>query len=261
MTTRARILAVLLLALPAPAVGAVTGVDTLASLGQRVSLRADGDAVVTTTLVLAEAGPGQTLLPFGFDRADSFTVAGRDAALARDSAGTAAPLVRVARRRLLALVLGPGATAGDTIVIRCRVRRLVDWAGALGEFGAYSLSRTFVNDADVSLGSYRLVLELPPGYSVRRFTATEPTFKAEESPVPPYAVGVADRHRFASLTAAHLRPGGRARLAIQAERTARGAVPLVAGIALGLLYLWFFRDILPRGGRMPASSQGPTRRQ
>jgi hypothetical protein len=239
----------LLLVLAAPATAGPAAVDTLAALRQHVALRADGDAVVTESLVLAADGPGRVLLPFGFERADSFVVASGDAAFAPDSGGVATPLVRMARRRLLALELGPTAKAGDSVAVRCRVRRLVDWAEARGEFGAYALSRTFVNDADLSLGSFRLALVMPPGFSVRRITATEPTFKAEESPVPPYAVGVEDNRRFASVTAAHLRPGGRARLAIQAERGTRGPVPLVAGLVLAVLYLWFFRDVLLGRGR------------
>jgi hypothetical protein len=257
MRTRTLLL-LAMLALPVrPAAAApATAIDTLTALRQRVALRADGDAVLTVTLTLAADGPGTLLLPFGSEGADSFTVAGRDAELARDSAGAPQPLVRAARRRLLALTLGPAARAGDSVVVRCRLRDVVDWAAARGEFGAYALSRTFVNDADLSLGAYRLVLDLPPGYAVRRITASEPAFKAEESPAPPYAVGLEDNRRFAMVKAVHLRPGGRARISIQAERTTRGPVPLAGGVVLALLYLWFFRDTLPRGGRAPAAAPG-----
>ncbi len=233
----------LLLALSAPAAALASGVDTLAFLGQRVSISATGDAVVAETIVLAENGPGEALLPFGFEHADSFTVKGRDVALATDAAGAPAALQMAARRQLLAIVLGPVASAGDTIVVRCRVPRFVDWAGARGEFAAYSLARIFINDSDVNLGTCSLMLVVPQGYQVRRITATEPTFKPETSPVPPYSVGAKSGRGFALVKASHVRPGGRLRLAIQAERTDRGRVPLVAGILLAALYLWFFRDL------------------
>ena len=251
------ILLVLFLAVPASVAGAAASVDTLALLGHRVSLTADGDAVLTTTVVRASAGPGEVLLPFGFDRADSFTVAGGHAVFPEDSAGAPAPLRLASRRRLLVLAFGPGAT-GETTLVRCRLRSFVDWAAARGEFSAYALGHTFINDSELSLGTYRLVLDLPPGYRVRRITGTEPAYKAEDSPVPPFAVGLAGGRSFASMKAAHLRPGGRVRLGIQAEHARRGGVPLVAGIALVLLYLWFFRDVVAARVAAMAASQTPT---
>jgi hypothetical protein len=135
----------------------------------------------------------------------------------------------------------------------------MDWEGARGEFGAYSLARTFVNDSDVNLGAFRLVLDVPPGYQVRRITGTEPAFKPEASPVPPSAVGLRGGRGFAWVAAKHVAPGGRARLAIEAERGRRGPVPLVGGVLLVLLYLWFFRDVLaPRrtAASAPQASTG-----
>ena len=251
----------LLLLVSAPSPARATGVDTLAFVGQRVALSTGGDAVVTETVVLAENGPGEALLPFGFEHADSFSVKGRGVALGTDATGAPAPLQRAARRQLLALVLGPAALAGDTVVVRCRVHRFVDWEGARGEFAAYTLARTFINDSDANLGACSLTLVMPQGYQVRRITATEPAFKPETSPVPPYAVGKKDGRGFAVVRVAHVRPGGRARLAIQAERTTRGRAPLAAGILIAALYLWFFRD-LPASRRSaqatPQRSNGST---
>ena len=248
----------LLVIVPTSVAAAPAGVDTLTFLEQRVSVSAGGDAVLTMTAVLAGDGPGEVLLPFGFARADSFTVAGGDVAFPSDSGGAPAPLCLASRRRLLALVLGPGAAAGDTVVVRCRLQRFVDWDGARGEFGAYDLARTFINDSDVSLGAYRLVLEVPQGYQVRRITGTEPAFKPEGSPVPPYAVGAEKGRGFATVRATHLRPGGRARLGIQAERADRGPVPLAAGVLIVLLYLWFFRDVLAPRRTAETASQRST---
>ena len=244
MSPRVGILALLpFLAVATPAAAASSVADTVAFVGHRVTMSAGGDAVLGLTVVLAAPGPAEVLLPFGFERADSFTVRGVGATFPSDSLGRPAPLRRSARRRLLALDLDPSAAAGETLEVHCRLRKFVDWEEARGQFGAYTLARTFVNDADVSVGTYRLVLELPQGYQVRRITATEPAYKPEDSPVPPYRVGALRDRGIASLTAAHLRPGGRARLAIQAERIRRSPVPLLAGAVLVLLYLWFFRDL------------------
>ena len=259
MNIRALAFALLLvLAVPAGAAAAPVAVDTLAFLGQRLSVAPNGDAVVVETIVLAAGGPGRALLPFGCERADSFTVKGRDVAFAAVD-GVPAPLQVVSRRQLLALDLGPAAAAGDTVVVRCHARKLVDWTGARGQFGAYALARIFINDADVNLGVLKLVLEVPPGFQVRRLSASEPAFKPETSPVPPYAVGRAGLRGFASVTAKHVRPGGRVRIAIDAEQVTRATVPLAAGILLVLLYLWFFRDLVtarraPTGA--PPSSTG-----
>ena len=254
MTLRSAALAlVLLLALSAPAAALSSAVDTLAFLGQRVLLSTGGDAMLTETAVLAQGGPGLALLPFGYERADSFTVQGRDAAFAPGAAGARAALRVQARRKLLAIELGPAAAAGDTLVVRCRLRRFVDWSGVRGEFAAYSLAGGLVNDSDVNLGVASLTLVMPPGYQVRRVTATEPVFKAETSPTPPYAVGVANGRSFAVVKAPRVRPGGRVRIALQAERADRGRVPLLAGLLVAALYLWFFRD-LPATRRLAAAA-------
>jgi hypothetical protein len=250
----------LLALIPAPATASPTNVDTLALAEYRIALSADttGDAFLRMTLVLAGAGPGDVLLPFGFARPDSFRIAGRDVAFPADAAGSPAPLRPVAGRRLLALTLGPAAAAGDTVVVRCRLPAYADWEGARGEFGAYDVAETFVNDSDLDIGLCRLVLETPPGYRVRRFTETEPAFKPTTSPVPPYVVGRAGDHGYAMVTAKRLRPGGRVRLGIQAERARRGPVPLVAGALMAVLYLWFFRDILPARRSAASAAQAPT---
>ena len=259
MSLRPTVLALFLLAgVPPSAAAAPAVVDSMAFLGQRVSVSAGGDAVLTVTAVLAGDGPGEVLLPFGFGQADSFTVAGGNVAFPPDSGGSPAPLLLTSRRRLLALVLGPGATAGDTVVVRCRLRKFVDWDGSRGQFGAYDLTRTFINDSDVSFGAYRLALEVPQGYQVRRITGTEPAVKPEDSPMPPYSVGARNDRGFATMTAKHVRPGGRVRLGIQAERAARGPVPLVAGVLLAVLYLWFFRDILAPRRAAATASQAST---
>jgi hypothetical protein len=255
------LLCVPFLLLPAiPAGAAPAMVDTLAVLEQRVAIAADGGAVVTTTAVLARGGAGELHLPFGFEGADSFRLAGRDAAFPRDTAGAPAPLHRAADRVQLAVLVGSAAAAGDTVVVGCHVPAFMDWAGARGEFAAYDVAGTLANDADLDIGTCRLVLEMPPGYQVRRIGTTEPGFKPTSSPVPPYVVGRRGDRGFAAVTAKRLRPGGRVRLALQAEQARRGPVPLVAGALLGLLYLWFFRDVLPSrraaAPPAPASSGG-----
>jgi len=60
------------------------------------------------------------------------------------------------------------------------------------------------------------------------------------------------------VTAKHVLPGGRARLGIEAERAGRGPVPLVAGVLIALLYLWFFRDLLASRQSTEAASQRST---
>jgi hypothetical protein len=245
--------ALLVVTLTAPAVARAQGVDTLAFLEQRLAIRANGDAVLTVTAVLAAGGAGEALLPFGFAAADSFSVSGAGAGFATDSSGAPAPLRRAAGRRLLAVRLGAQAASGDTVTVRCRVRHFVDLPGGRGPFGAYEMGRTFVNDADLSIGSFRLVLVLPEGYRVRRITGTEPAFKPQVSPVPPGTVGLTGGRGFAAVVASHLRPGGRARLGIQAEVSRRGPVPLVGGLLIVALYLVFFRGSLPT---RPAAGNG-----
>lgn len=232
-------------------------VDTLAFMEQRVGLSAAGDAALTVTLLLAAGGPGRVLLPFGFAKADSFFVEGGDATFAPDAVGNPVALQVFARRKLMALDFGAGARAGDTVRVRCRLPGYVDWAAIRGEFGAHPLAKTFIDDSDVSLGEYRLVMQLPTGFQVRRIATTEPAYKPQDSPVPPFTVGREGGVDYAAMRVKHLRPGGRVQLGFEAERRGRGVAPLAWGLGIGLLYLWFFRDSVGLGRSASAPAQRP----
>jgi len=229
---------------PATAGASPAAADTLAVLEHLYLIEDDGSAMLTVTAVLGAGGPADLLLPFGHAAADGFVVAGGDAAFPDGADGAPEPVRVSSGRHLLALRVGDAAAAGDTLTVRCRLARCVDWPGARGAFGAYDLTRTFVNDAAVAVGAYRLTLALPPGYRIQRVTGTEPAFKPQVSPDPPHAVGRRDGRDTATLAAAPLRPGGRVRLGLLAERSRRGPVPLVAGLLLAAAYLVFFRNLL-----------------
>ncbi|MBK6898621.1 MAG: hypothetical protein IPH09_04910 [bacterium] len=251
------LLAGLCLAAPGAASGDAgpAAADTLAGLEHRYLIEADGSATLVVTAVLGEAGATDLLLPFGHAGADGFVVVRGDAAFPADAGGAPTAVRVAAGRRLLALRTGDAAAAGDTVTVRCRLARCVDWPQARGPFGAYDLTRTFVNDSGLAIGVFRLVLTLPPEYRIKRVTGTEPSFKPQDSPEPPYAVGQRDGRDTAALTAAPLRPGGRARLGLAAERSRRGAVPLVAGLLLAAAYLVFFRNLTKPAP--PGSAKSP----
>lgn len=225
-----------------PAVAAPTPVDTVAVLEQSYWLADDGTAVMTVTIVPGVRGPAELALPFGEAGASDFSVESGGVRLAVDSTGAAAPVRGSAGRALLVLDLPAGVGTEDTLRVRCRVPHAIDWAKSKQAFGACDVSRTFVNDAGVSIGTYRLELWLPESYRYRRVTGSEPAFKPQVSPDPPYAIGHRNARDVASLTVNHFRPGARARLGLEAERVGRGPVPLIGGLILGILYLVFFRN-------------------
>lgn len=248
-----------LLLIAGPAVtAAATPADTLAALEHRYMLAEDGSAVLETTMILGAPGPTELLLPLDHGEAGEFTIEAGRAAFASGQDGTSDPVRRAAGRPLLALTMDEGAAAGDTVRVRCRLPKAIDWAGASGPFGVYDVSRTLINDSGVSIGRYRLEIALPPSYRFRRVTGSEPAFKPQVSPDPPYAVRHRDGRDVASLTANQFRPGNRVKLGVEAERVRRGAVPLVAGLILAALYLVFFRNQLTRA---PAKGAELTRKE
>jgi len=157
-------------------------------------------------------------------------------------------------RHLLALDLAPTAAAGDTVRVTCSLARAVDWSGPRAPFGARDLSQRFVNDTELSIGAFRLTLALPASHRIRSVTGSEPAFKPQVSPEPPYTLRRVGDHDEVSLVASPLRPGGRTHLGLVAERAARGPVPLAAGACLAALYLFAFRDLIRRPRRPGAGS-------
>lgn len=246
---------VLCLAASASAAVLPAAADTLAALEHLYLIEDDGSATLVVTAVLGLGGPADLLLPFGHAGADVFAVARGDAAFPVGEGGVPEPVHVASGRHLLALLVGDAAAAGDTVTVRCRLTRCVDWPGVLGAFGAHDLSRTFINDSGLAVGAYRLTLSLPPTYRIKRVTGTEPAFKPQVSPDPPHAVGRRGGRDTATLAAAPLRPGDRVRLGLLAERTRRGPVPLVAGLLLAAAYLVFFRNLTKPAPPGSAKSQ------
>ncbi|MBK8167669.1 MAG: hypothetical protein IPK64_17120 [bacterium] len=242
-------LATLAVALPAVATAADAApsrADTLAALHHRLDLAADGAAELLVTAVLGAPGPAVLRLPFGYDGASGFSTAVAPVGpTIADDVSPALPR-ELNGRLLLEVAVDSTAATGDTVRVSCRLAKAADWDRLRSAFGAHDLSRRFVNDTELTIGSYRLVLVLPPEFRIRQVTGSEPAFKPRVSPTPPYALTrVADRDQV-TLAAGTLRPGAQASLGLIAERTGRGKVPLVAGLSLAALYLIFFRKQVGR---------------
>lgn len=233
--------------------------DTLAALGHRLTLSGDGTGDLLTTIVLGASGPASLLLPFGYADATDFSIQAGEATLPPGSAGGSSPVRLLNGRRLLALAIGSAAAAGDSVRVHCRLGKATDWDSAREAFGAYDISRHFVNDAGVGIGTYRLEIVLPSEYRIKRVTGSEPAFKPQVSPDPPYTVTCRDGRDTATLTATPLPPGARARLGLVAERVRRGPTPLVAGLVMAALYLVAFRSQVqkprPVGARVPKQEE------
>jgi hypothetical protein len=242
-----------------PAAGSSTiPADTLAALEHRYVLAEDGSAILETTVVLGAPGPAELLLPFDHTKADEFAIETGHAVFPSGMEGAVEPLRLAAGRPLLALAVDAEAAAGDTVHVRCRLPKAIDFTAALGPFGAYDVSRTLVNDSGVSIGRYRLEIVLPASFRFRRVTGSEPAFKPQAAPDPPYAVGHGNGRDVAGLTVNQFRPGNRAKLGVEAERVHRGPVPLVAGLVLAALYLVFFRSHIAAA---PGQGAAPTQKE
>lgn len=218
--------------------------DTLAAFRETLSVAADGDAVVTVTAVVGRVSSMDLLLPWQY-------AGGRDHQIVRGPAtfrtgpdGSPAPLVDVLGRSCWNLQLAAEAAPGDTVVATAVLPGWYDASGSRRQFGVHRFALAWVNTSRFVLREFSLALELRPGLLVDAVGATTPAFNPSRSAAPPYAVGrVGDRGTF-TLAVAGLAPADRTAFTVDARPARRGPVPLLAGVALAVLYLVFFRDVL-----------------
>ncbi len=214
--------------------------DTLWSLQEKITIGPDGDASVEVSAVLGKGGSGDLLLPFAFEDGSDFTILSGPV---RFSAA-AEPVRRVLGNNTWNLQTLPEAAAGDTVVVAAVARGWFDRDKARRDFGEYALSRGYVNTSRFFARDFTMTLVLPEGILVHAVTNVVPAHDPKKSPEPPYAVGRTGDRGWVSLHRKDLAPAGACRLEMRVRPARRGPVLLVVGLAAGLLYLVFFRDVL-----------------
>jgi len=218
--------------------------DTLAVYEENVLIGPDGDAQVEVRVVLTEGGSGDLLLPFSFVDGHDFTILSGPARFAADETGAAQPLRRVLGHLMLNLITDPMARAGDEVRVQAAIPGWFQVEESRRPYGEFAVRRDFVNRSGFFLRELHMGVRLPDGMRVHAIPKVVPAYDAKKNPQPPFAVGVVDGHGTAHLTAANLQPADAVRMDILFRPVRRGPIPLIVGLALAVLYLLFFRDVL-----------------
>ena len=221
--------------------------DTLLFYREALFLGPDGTATVEVAAVPAKGGFGDLLLPFAFSDGVDFRILSGPVSFAGNEGGPGSPTRRVLGSRMLDLRWTGDPAPGDTIVVRSDLPGWFDRAKARKAYGEFALSRSFVNTSEYVLRDFELATVLPEGMLVHSVTRVEPEYDSKKNPEPPFRVGRDADRGWASLHRSDLVPAGTARLDLNFRPAKRGSLPLIVGIALALLYLAFFRDVLRPG--------------
>jgi hypothetical protein len=227
-----------------PAAGAVPAPadpDTLSGYMESVRVGSDGDAEIEIRFVLGRGGPGGLLLPFEYDGGSDFRITSGPARFPLEGSG---PRRTVLGHRMLAVEAAPEAAVGDTVRIAARVPGWYDAESSRRPFGESGLSRRLLNTSSYVLRDLQLRIVLPPGQVVQAMDKLVPSYDPKRNPTPPYAIERLGDRLAVTLAVETLPPSGAVELGFGTRPARRPRLPLYLGLALAVLYLIFFRDVL-----------------
>ncbi|MHC1739173.1 MAG: hypothetical protein AB9882_14295 [Ignavibacteriaceae bacterium] len=116
----------------------------------------------------------------------------------------------------------------------------------MGDYGNYSLKFTFANSSIPLIKDFTSSVILPEGYIIGSVVESIPKQKSEES-IPPFKLFREKERNGISLSAEKLRIGENAFLNFKFKSGEKPYYFLFALIAIVVLYLVFFRDVLKNG--------------
>lgn len=233
------------------ACAALRGAADVRSCAVRLVLEADGTARGRLVLQVASAAPGSFDVPFAFPEI-------RDLRVAEGPAGTAAALAPAAGQARLRLTLPQGVPASLQVALDFAVpNALVRPEASKGEAPSRVrlLRHAFVNTQEDVIDAYAVEVLLPPGDQVQAVREALPKPGKTEAE-PRVRLGRLEGRQSATLRAGPLRQGDDTSMSVELTSARRSWSWLVAGIALALLYLVHFRDLVAapaRAGDTPRS--------
>lgn len=209
---------------------------------------ASGEAQVRGRVELAACAPGEVVLPLGF-------AAVRDFRLSAAPSGATYTVAPAAEQSLLRLALPPGVQESCTIDFELTATGLLVPAsgpGGKGEAAAaerWTLRHTLLASREEPIGRYRAELVFPSGLRAHAVRDASPRLRKSE-PGPRAALVEIDGRRGVRFEVGELRQGETAALQVELVPAARSPLWWVAGVALSVLYLYRFRDLVtsPQAG-------------
>ncbi|MFA7420378.1 MAG: hypothetical protein WCZ90_11905 [Melioribacteraceae bacterium] len=111
------------------------------------------------------------------------------------------------------------------------------------EYGNYPVKYRYINTSFPQIKRFESTLVLPAGFVIVSVDETIPK-QTEDNPVSPFQLGVVDSKNSITLKVQNMKLGEHAFLKLNVKREAKSYLVLFAFGAAGLLYLFFFRDLV-----------------
>ncbi len=234
------------------ACGALRGATDLRSCAARLVLEADGSAQGRLVVQVSDAVPGAFDVPFAFPGAQELRVV-------EGPGGTTAALIPAAGQARLRLTLPQGVPSAVQLTLAFAVpKAVVSPAASKGEAVSRVrlLRHAFVNTQEDVIDAYAVVVLLPPGDQVQAVREALPKPGKTEAE-PRVRLGRVDGRQSATLRAGPLRQGDDTSMSVELTSARRSWGWLVAGLALALLYLVHFRDLVAAPARGDGEAPRP----
>ncbi|HNX50387.1 MAG TPA: hypothetical protein PKL08_09495 [Thermoanaerobaculaceae bacterium] len=238
-----RALAALLLMLPAAQVGAVE----IRSLALRVQTNENGSGRATAVVQIEGAEAGSVVVPTGFPAASNFR-------LTQAPAGTTLAAQPHNGQTLVRIALPEGASARTSIGFELDVtgvfQRPTPKSGepeASRPNGRLIFRHALLNTEPATIGTYRFEMLLPDGTRAHAIREALPKLRQAEAGPRAQLDGI-DGQPGVWLQVDRLVQGETAVVQVELVPRSRSLAWLLIGVALSLLYLVKFRDLIARAG-------------
>jgi len=198
----------------------------------RLDLAPDGTAQATATVTLAGT-PGETLeLPIGFKASGVILTAGPQGLRLEPAASGVRVTLPPGEATFTFTYHASGVFAQEPVA---------EGEKATLPASSRMVRHTFVNTREAVILDYSVLAILPSGYRVQAIREQLPKVRKTEIE-PRVRLGKADGRQTAFLHTTGLKQGDDASMVLEAVPNHRSLLWLAAGLAIALLYLYYFRD-------------------
>lgn len=225
---------------------AAAGATRVESYELRLTVAADGSGQAAATVHLVGCSVGSLLLPLGLPGA-------KDLRLLEAPPGTAVDVVPAGGQANLRISLPEGVPESVLLRVELPVAGMLvrqaaaasESDGSMAMLHRWTLRHTLLATQPESIGRYRVDAVFPPGMRAHALRDALPRLRKGES-LPRAVLTAIDGRPGAKLTVDRLEQGETAALQLELVRSERSPAWWIVGLALSLVYLVRFRDLVAK---------------
>jgi len=201
-----------------------------------IDLGSDGNAAVTSEIVLVNWDSDTMDLPLAYGKPDGITVSCSDLSISAQGG-------KAGDAKVLKLKFNKKPAPEEKLKISFIAKEFLDWNKAKSPRGFYNLSYTLTNLSQTPVNSFSLKILLPPNYRMTQVLSSTPKAK-DDDVVPPYDFSKEGDRLVVNLRAPSLAMGKTAAISFNFQPIGSAAAYVIVSIIISIVALYLKRGVL-----------------